>query len=57
MCEKNSLVTSKDHTILIEALRQLCELILWGDQRNDPQFFEYMTLFKNTIKGLLIKRN
>ena len=40
LCEKQtSSVTEKNQEFMVEVLRQLAELILWGDQ-HDPQFFE-----------------
>lgn len=40
LCEKySSDINSKTQEIMVETLRQLSELILWGDQ-HDPQFFE-----------------
>jgi hypothetical protein len=29
--------------LVIESLRQMSEVLIWGDQNNVPQIFEYVT--------------
>lgn len=36
---KNSVVTEQNKTLLVETLRQIAEILIWGDQ-NDSTVFE-----------------
>jgi len=36
---KNSVVTEQNKTLLVETLRQIAEILIWGDQ-NDSSVFE-----------------
>ncbi len=39
MLEKNPKITSRNKQLIIETLRQVAELMIWGDQNNDNFFF------------------
>ena len=37
--EENKVVTVQNRTLLVETLRQIAEILIWGDQ-NDASVFE-----------------
>lgn len=47
MLEKNQTVTEQNKTLLVETLRQIAEILIWGDQ-NDSSVFDFF-LEKNML--------
>lgn len=41
---KNEKVTDNNKTLLIEAIRAVAEILIWGDQ-NDSSVFEYIIFY------------
>lgn len=42
--EENQVVNELNRTLLVETLRQIAEILIWGDQ-NDATVFEYCFCF------------
>lgn len=38
---RNTVITDKNRDLVVETLRCLAEVLIWGDQ-NNPEFFEYV---------------
>ncbi|KFD57760.1 hypothetical protein M513_01430, partial [Trichuris suis] len=51
---KNAIVTEQNRSLLVETLRLISEILIWGDQ-NDSTVFEYITFFleKNMLAFFL----
>ena len=47
-----TVVTDQNRSVVVEALRAIAELIIWGDQ-HDPRFFEYF--LENNMMGQFSK--
>ena len=43
MLSKNQTVTEHNKTLLVETLRSMSEMLIWGDQ-NDSSVFEYVVV-------------
>lgn len=44
MLSKNQNVSENNRGLLVESLRSIAEILIWGDQ-NDSSVFEYVSLF------------
>lgn len=45
---KNPIINEQNKVIIIETLRQIAELLIWGDQHNS-MFFEYVHLYYSSL--------
>lgn len=53
LLEKNQIVNDNNRTLLVETLRRIAEILIWGDQ-NDSTVFEYEQ-FENLSTILSLK--
>ena len=49
---KNPVITRKNEADVRETMREMTELLVWGDQHDSPQFFDYF-LEKNLLTYLM----
>lgn len=52
---KNQQVTEQNRSLLVETLRSISEILIWGDQ-NDSSVFEYGILYQISLFRLFCKK-